>query len=455
MPAWTTLKRTVQFEIEQKQQEGCNVDGLLERLDTMTDESQIAAFYAQILKLTPVDFKYTENTDYLAQIEKAKGYASKIEYSDSVLKDKIAGGVFGRFIGCALGKPFETYPFVCGDGKNIGAYYIRKYLEGASAWPLNDYVPAQSEYTKENSEAACNPDVECVACLKENIKDSSIDDDTGYTVLGFHLVDKFGIGFTTYQLAKTWQEHLPYGKICTAEVEAFKNYAECFCREVPVTEEAFNEKLEYIRETNNPYREYLGTRIRVDGYSMCCPGKPYEAMRAAVADANFTHTKNGVYSAYYVAALIALAYTENDVEGLVRKAISLIPDNTRLKEAVEFGYRLAKEETDFYVITERIWERYKDYCWIHALTNDCLLTAALIYSGGNFEKGITCAVMGAYDTDCNGATAGTILGILNGNSNIPERWKKPLNNSYRTHVVGYSHGKISDLADWCYSLCKR
>ena len=50
------------------------------------------------------------------------------------------------------------------------------------------------------------------------------------------------------------------------------------------------------------------------------------------------------------------------------------------------------------------------------------------------------------DTDCNGATAGSVLGLMLGSSALPKNWIAPLRDTLQTGVAGYHNVKISDIA---------
>ena len=54
------------------------------------------------------------------------------------------------------------------------------------------------------------------------------------------------------------------------------------------------------------------------------------------------------------------------------------------------------------------------------------------------------AVQAGFDTDCNGATVGSIVGIINGYDGIPQKWLEPLNNTLETTIFGYDKVKITD-----------
>jgi ADP-ribosylglycohydrolase len=79
----------------------------------------------------------------------------------------------------------------------------------------------------------------------------------------------------------------------------------------------------------------------------------------------------------------------------------------------------------------------------------------LLYGGNDLTQTISIAVMGGLDTDCNGATAGSILGAAEGASALPSRWTAPLNDTIRSVVVGFDNSRISDLAARTVSVAKR
>ena len=73
-----------------------------------------------------------------------------------------------------------------------------------------------------------------------------------------------------------------------------------------------------------------------------------------------------------------------------------------------------------------------------------IVVAALLYGNGDFAKSICMAVEAAFDTDCNGATVGSILGMANGIGSIPEYWQAPLNNKLHTTIFGVGTVNITD-----------
>ena len=73
-----------------------------------------------------------------------------------------------------------------------------------------------------------------------------------------------------------------------------------------------------------------------------------------------------------------------------------------------------------------------------------IVAAALLYGNGHYGKSVCMAVETGFDTDCNGATVGSILGMANGIKSIPEYWVKPINNTLHTSIFGINIVKISD-----------
>ena len=51
-----------------------------------------------------------------------------------------------------------------------------------------------------------------------------------------------------------------------------------------------------------------------------------------------------------------------------------------------------------------------------------------------------------FDTDCNCATAGSVLGMMLGAQNLPEAWTAPLHDTVLSGVDGFGLVCISDMA---------
>ena len=75
-----------------------------------------------------------------------------------------------------------------------------------------------------------------------------------------------------------------------------------------------------------------------------------------------------------------------------------------------------------------------------------IVAYAILWGENDFGKSICLAVESAFDTDCNGATVGSIMGMKNGIDSIDECWKKPLNDKIETTLIQVGTVKISEMA---------
>jgi len=82
----------------------------------------------------------------------------------------------------------------------------------------------------------------------------------------------------------------------------------------------------------------------------------------------------------------------------------------------------------------------------HSEDDTALVVAALLYSEGDYGRSICNVVMGGWDTDSNGATAGSILGTMLGAKRLPEKWISPLRNRMRSSLKGFDNSAFEDLA---------
>ena len=64
-----------------------------------------------------------------------------------------------------------------------------------------------------------------------------------------------------------------------------------------------------------------------------------------------------------------------------------------------------------------------------------IITLALLYGDGDFEKTLCLATNCGEDTDCTAGTVGAIIGIIKGNDALPEKWMAPLGGVINTCCI--------------------
>jgi len=98
------------------------------------------------------------------------------------------------------------------------------------------------------------------------------------------------------------------------------------------------------------------------------------------------------------------------------------------------------------------WDEKSFYGWLHTISNAQIVAVGLLWGEDDFEQSIGRAVQAAFDTDCNGATVGSILGMVHGADSLPDEWVDPLNDTVETSLVDYPRENISDLAQQTLEL---
>ncbi|RPI87091.1 MAG: ADP-ribosylglycohydrolase family protein [Chloroflexi bacterium] len=419
-----TLQSLLLEETQQRQEEGYDVAAIWDKLELPKTKDQLVDIYKELLNAPRnQEFSFYE-PDGIEEIHAARPpgpRAAKISCSADDLYDRVYGGWLGRAAGCMLGKPVEIE---AGWGKDE----LVKYLQLANSYPLRNYIPRLDPmppgFSLNRSSQGC--------CLGE-INAVVEDDDTDYTILALHILETYGVDFTTANVAAAWLERLPYHRTYTAERFTYRNLI------LGVQPEEASQFL-------NPNREFIGARIRIDTYGFAAPGKPELAARLAYRDSVLSHTKNGVYSAMFTAACIAWAFVTDDIDEIINTGLSEIPFNCRQAESIREAIAMRKQVDDWETAYERLLPKQAAYNFVHAINNTVWMVLALLYSGGDFEKAISIAVTCGDDTDCNGANAGAVMGILHGARNLPEKWTAPLRDTLYTNISRWREHRISELA---------
>jgi len=374
---------------------------------------------------TRKDFRFWEPSD-LASIREARPRGQsvlEIKLDDSALFDRVLGAWLGRCAGCLLGKPVEGWR----------SERIWGYLKDTGAFPLQNYfrygVPAlvQKKYGMEKK--PWSSFIDLVDHMVE-------DDDTNYTVTGLAILKKHGAGFTPEDVANFWLENIPLLHTCTAERVAYKNF----------TQNIWPPRSGGYR---NVYREWIGAQIRGDFFGYAALGRPELAAEFAWRDASISHVKNGIYGEMWVAAMLASAPFLAEPRQVILAGLGEVPARSRLAEDIGVILEWHDQGLTLDEAIRRIhhrWDEKFSHHWCHTNSNAQIVSMALLWGEGDLEKSICGAVQAAFDTDCNGATVGSVVGMMRGAKNLPEKWISPLNDRLDTGVAGYNRVKISDVA---------
>ena len=148
--------------------------------------------------------------------------------------------------------------------------------------------------------------------------------------------------------------------------------------------------------------------------------------------------------------MLAVAAITGNIEDIILGGLAQIPHTSRLYEGVMSvldGYKNGITETECFERIHKEFDEYSDHGWTHTIPNAMIVTAALLYGNGDYSRSICMAVETGFDTDCNGATVGSILGMRNGIDAIDEKWTAPVKDTLETTIFGVGRVKISERVE--------
>jgi len=370
------------------------------------------------------NYAYHEPSDLDAIFESRPEKMTPLEPGkllNETLYDKIYGAWLGRCSGCLLGKPIEGlqakdfWPYL----KEIDQFPLLRYLDSS----LPEYLKAK--YTFETGRGYI-----------DQIDHMPEDDDTNYTVTSLAVMSRFGWDFKPEDVAQFWLDNIPAYHTFTAERVAYRNFL----------------LIKYPPESGrycNPYREWIGAQIRGDFWGYVCPGVPEKAALLAWRDACTSHAKNGIYGEMWAAAMCSAAAVAETPRQALEAGLEQIPEKSRLtanvREVMDWYDSGKSIETAIDLIHDQ-WDDSYSHHWCHTLSNAQIVALGLLWGENDFEKSISWAVTAGFDTDCNGATVGSVIGMLHGAKRLPHRWIAPLNDRLDTGISGYQCVQISDMA---------
>ena len=416
------------WEYKQSQEEGLDIEkyeelfSVVARLPKSEIKEKLGDVLFEIVSTAKQKegYPYVEPSDLAGIKELRKGDTAHRTYDKSALVDKIRGAWMGRLCGCMLGKPLES----------IRTNELIPFLRETNNYPLYRDV-YRTDITPEIIEKYQFPFKN--RDYRDEVVGMPVDDDINYVVMAQEVIENFGREFTPHNVASSWLKYQSKDSYWTAERVAFCNFVKGYA---PPKSAVYK----------NPYREWIGAQIRGDYFGYINPGDPEKAAEMAWRDASISHIKNGIYGEMFVAAMLAVAATTDDIEEIIKGGLAQIPSTSRLYVAivsvVDDFHAGVPQQTCFDKIHKQ-YDEYTEYGWCHTIPNAMIVVAALLYGQGDYSRSICMAVETGFDTDCNGATVGSVVGMAKGIDAIPNRWIEPMKDTMHTSIFGVGTVQIS------------
>lgn len=407
-------------------------------------EAECLALYRRLLD-TPVaaDFPYDEPDELAPILALRDPDAARPRWRlavDDHLRDRMYGGWLGRCVGCTLGGPGESFR---PDTRARQKRYLQAFTP--SEWPIRDYLPLH---------APCDLTFRGIKtdATRGQVRYAPQDDDLTHTMLGQIALGypPHPLDFETRDVLRTWFCHLPVRLTeGGTALMAFRNVLLRYPMRVVTKANRGDDWIDWhwVRTHGNPYREDLDASLRADAYGYACPGLPTLAAELAWRDARASNTRNGIYCAMLYAAMLAAAFALDDPRAVIERGLAEIPVTSRLYTDARTTIAIcdAHRNADADTVHDAIYAALGD--------NDCgvshnmaLVLSALLCGYPDFEKVVTWAVMGGWDCDCTGASAGSIAGVMRGAAALPATWTAPLNDTVKGGIPGYESIAISECA---------
>ncbi len=178
--------------------------------------------------------------------------------------------------------------------------------------------------------------------------------------------------------------------------------------------------------------EQIGAQIFIDGWGMICPGDPERAADFARRAGSVSHDGEAIYGAQVVAAMEAQAFVESDLNRLIDTAVALIPADSVIARLIHDVRAWHAAEPDWRKTRELIagsygYDKFGGNC--HMVPNHALIMHALLHGEDDFSRSQMIVNTCGWDTDCNAANVGCIMGIKNGLAGIDAMeydWRGPV-----------------------------
>jgi ADP-ribosylglycohydrolase len=294
-------------------------------------------------------------------------------------REKVYAGVLGKIIGVYIGRPIEgwLYDRIMREVGEVDHYL--KDLRGAPLIVTDDDITGTFTFLRALEDEGYSADLE-----PEKVGDNWLN----YTIERRTIFWWGGVGNSA--------EHTAYERLKSGVKAPMSGSC------------ALNGKV---------ISEQIGSQIFIDGWGMIAPGDPEFAAHIARRAASVSHDGEAIFGAQVIAAMVAQAFVERDIDRLLDTGLSVIPADSTIARVIHDVRAWHAAEPDWRKTREQIaahygYDKFLGAC--HMVPNHALIILALLYGNGDFSRSQMIVNTAGWDTDCNAANVGCILGIRDG-----------------------------------------
>jgi len=304
-------------------------------------------------------------------------------------------------------RTFRDKVFACWLGKNIGGTLGAPHECKRHTHALTFYDPVPTK-------AAANDDLDLQLVWLKCLEDVGLDPSVA------HLADYWA----RYAASYPWNE---YGFFMRNTARGLRPpVAGCF---------------------ENYFVDEMGSPIRSEIWAVLHAGDPQAAARMAWKDSALDHAGGeGTCGEMFWAAVEAAAFVESDPMALIRIGLEMIPLSSHVARAIREAVWCRENGLAWGYARQRIESRFGHLQPCNAVPNHGFTILGWLY-GKDFGDRLCKAVNCGYDTDCTGATLGSLLGILGGSRAIPAKWLEPIGTKIVLHPFTRGFRPPTDIHD--------
>ncbi len=251
------------------------------------------------------------------------------------------------------------------------------------------------------------------------------DDDTDIEYVALHVLETNGLNCYPQETAEQWFTHVGGSGIYIANKQAWHLIGD---GHLPP---------ETGSRTYNEHWYSIDSQITTESLGAISPGCVQSAIDLADKFGSLTNTGFPVHAAQFYCAMYAKAFFEPNVVDLVVEGLATTPTTSRTYQVIADVLTWYLDDArdghlDWRATRRKLYDNYQGhnsfgryYNWVESTINTGATVLAILYGQGDFRDTVQIGVLAGWDCDCNPATAGGLIGIIEGFSKLPPELTDP------------------------------